>query len=151
MTVRRSLSFQRLVVQPKTSSSRRVVALDEATIKVLREHRTAQLEERMLAKGDYDGDFIFAGGAGGPLSPDSIGKWFQRIIRDAGLPKIRFHDLRHTWATLALEAGVPAKIVADRLGHSSIRITMDTYTHTTVAQHREAAELGASLITSRPR
>ena len=68
------------------------------------------------------------------------------MVRRSGLPRVRFHDLRHTWATLALEAGVPAKVVSERLGHTGIAITLDLYTHRVDELHWDAAEAVAGLF-----
>ena len=78
--------------------------------------------------------------------PDVLTKTFQRRAKAAGLPVIRLHDLRHSFATAALEAGVPLKVVSDRLGHASINITGDTYSHVRPEVDQEAANLVANLI-----
>jgi integrase len=72
--------------------------------------------------------------------------WFEQLIRDAGLPKIRLHDLRHSYATAALAAGIPAKVVSERLGHASVMITLDTYSHVLPSMQEDAASIVASLI-----
>jgi integrase len=133
--------------EPKTRRSRRVVALDQTTTAALREHRTRQLEERLAWGAAWvDTGFVFTREDGTPLHPESLSKMFQWRVRRAGLPRIRFHDLRHTHATLALQAGVHPKVVSERLGHSSIRITLDTYSHAIPAMQEEAAERIAALI-----
>ena len=83
---------------------------------------------------------------GSPLSPSNVSRRFRRMVRRSGLPRVRFHDLRHTWATLALEAGVPAKVVSERLGHTGIAITLDLYTHRVDELHWDAAEAVAGLF-----
>ena len=83
--------------------------------------------------------FVFANSVGGPLSPDTISHAFTKLIRKAELPHVRLHDLRHTHATLMLKQGVPAKVVSERLGHSSIVITMDTYSHVLPGMQEDAA------------
>jgi integrase len=107
-----------------------------------------QLEER-LAAGDVwsnDGDLVFTDELGGPVHPDRFSKSFDRIVRDAELPRIRLHDLRHSYATLALKAGVHPKVVSERLGHSTIAITLDLYSHVAQGLDADAAELVASRI-----
>jgi integrase len=97
----------------------------------LRRHRVVQLEERMKA-GDLwkDHDLVFTTGVGTPISrSDLITRSFKPLLRRAGLPDIRFHDLRHTCATLLLGKGVHVKLVQELLGHSTIAITLDTYSH----------------------
>ena len=92
--------------------------------------------------GNEDGTLIF---------PDSVTKAFQRLSREAGLPVIRLHDLRHTWATLALQAGVHPKVVSDRLGHATSSITLDLYSHVHPALDAEAATTVAALFSGQPR
>jgi integrase len=85
--------------------------------------------------------------SGEPPHPDFVSKRFDRLVRAAGVPRIRLHDLRHTAATLLLEAGVPLKVVTERLGHSSTRITSDLYQHASeTMQDDAAAKLGAVLL-----
>jgi integrase len=136
---------------PKTGKSRRRVSLDTVTFDALRAHRMRQLEER-LAAGDVwsnDGDLVFTDELGGPVQPDRFSKSFDRIVRDAELPRIRLHDLRHSYATLALKAGVHPKVVSERLGHSTIAITLDLYSHVAQGLDADAAELVASRIYGR--
>ena len=83
---------------------------------------------------------------GTPLHPDAFSDAFWRHAKAAKLPRIRFHDLRHTHATLALAAGVHPKVVSERLGHASITITLDTYSHAIPAMQETAATLVASLV-----
>ena len=83
---------------------------------------------------------------GSLIHPERFSRCFDARVRDAGLPKIRLHDLRHTYATLALQAGVHPKVVQERLGHSSISVTLDTYSHAIPAIESEAAERVATLI-----
>lgn len=135
---------------PKTDHSRRRIALDAATVRELRRHRREQVEER-LAVGDgyYDHGLVFADEDGTPLNPTSISRRFARQAHQAGLPDLSprpFHGLRHTYATLALEAGVPIEVVSKRLGHASIAITADLYQHVTKTVDRDAAEAVAGLI-----
>jgi integrase len=133
---------------PKTGKSRRRVSLDTVTFDALKAHRTRQLEER-LAAGDAwsnDGDLVFTDELGGPVHPDRFSRLFDRIARDAELPRIRLHDLRHSYATLALKAGVHPKVVSERLGHSTIAITLDLYSHVAQGLDADAAELIAARI-----
>lgn len=134
--------------EPKTDASRRVVALDPATVGALRGHRRRQLEERLaLGKGYRDGDLVFAQVTGETLHPDYVSKTFDRLVKAAGVPRIRLHDLRHTAATTMLEQGIPLKVVTERLGHSSTRITADLYQHASeTMQDDAAAKLGAAFL-----
>jgi integrase len=121
------------VSTPKAGSSR-VVDLDEATCELLRSLDRA---------GD---ELVFADGAGNALHPDAISKLFQRELHRSGLHRIRFHDLRHTHATLALRAGVPVKVISERLGHESPAFTLRQYAHVLPGMQAEAAELVARAI-----
>jgi integrase len=140
----------RLKPFPKTDHSRRRIALDASTTRELRGHRTRQLEERLAAGDKYhDHGLVFARADGQPILPTSLSRRFAMLARDAGLPDLSprpFHGLRHTYATLALEAGVPIEVVSKRLGHASIAITADLYQHVTKSVDRNAAEAVAELI-----
>jgi integrase len=83
----------------------------------------------MVGPGWVDSGLVFTWPDGRELHPERFTRWFQQHAHDAGLPKIRLHDVRHSYATAALAAGVPAKVVSERLGHANIAITMDTYSH----------------------
>ena len=135
------------VHQPKTRRGRRNVALDATSVEVLRSHRTAQLEERMrLGPAWLDSGYVFCGADGAPLHPDTITARFQTIIRDLDVPRIRLHDLRHTSATLALKAGVHPKVVSERLGHATVGITLDLYSHVLDGMQAEAAEQIGAVV-----
>jgi integrase len=133
---------------PKTATGRRNVALDATTVRVLREWRKHQLEER-LAWGPawQDTGRVFTREDGTDLSPNGVSQTFAALVRACeGLPGIRLHDLRHTHATLALQAGVHVKVVAERLGHSSVKVTLDIYSHAIPAMQEDAAAKVAQLI-----
>jgi integrase len=93
---------------------------------------------------------VFCREDGSPLSPNAFSQTFDRLVRAAGLPRIRLHDLRHTHATLALQAGIHPKVVSERLGHSTVSITLDIYSHAIPAMQESAAELVAALVLSAP-
>ena len=133
---------------PKTAKGRRSVALDERTVSVLKAHRKAALEDRLiLGLGTPDTEaLVFTAPDGAPVNPESFSDHFGRLVKAAGLPRIRFHDLRHTHATLALQAGVHPKVVSERLGHATVSITLDTYSHAIPAMQEEAAERVAALV-----
>lgn len=118
--------------EPKTAKSRRTIPLSAPLIRALAEHRRAQAEERLEAGPEYQTlDLVFATSAGGPLSVQNLSvRHFKPILRRAGLPDtIRLYDLRHSMATLLLAAGENPKVVSERLGHSSVVLTLDTYSH----------------------
>jgi integrase len=132
---------------PKSAAGARLVVLHPKTRDALRVHRTQQLEERMAAGPDWEaGSYVFTTEIGHYLYPDRVTKQFGKHVEEAGLPRIRLHDLRHTVATLALTAGVHAKIVQELLGHSSITVTLDTYSHVTPGIHEKAALAIGALI-----
>lgn len=143
LSIRYELHFS----EPKTRKSRRQVTLDAGTTTALREHRKRQIEEG-LARGSAHpaGDLVFTRVEGTPIHPQWFSTRFKRLAKRAGLPVIRFQDLRHTYATLALAAGVHPKVVSERLGHASVTITLDTYSHVVPTLQREAADVVAALI-----
>jgi integrase len=142
-----AVDHQVQIGSPKTVKGRRVVSLDARTVTVLRVHRQRQLEERLaIGAGWQDRDLLFTKVTGGPLHPERFSREFDRRVERYGLPRITLHGLRHTWATLALEAGVHPKVVSERLGHANIAITLDIYSHATPAMHTDAAETVAGLV-----
>ncbi len=142
-----SVSYKMQFSTPKTERSRRTVALDVATVKALRTHRTAQLEERLAWGEAYeDRGLVFTRENGAPIHPDTFAQWFPKHVNRAGVPSIRFHDVRHTHASLALQAGVPVKVVSERLGHASAGFTLDVYAHVMPGMQAEAAKTVAALF-----
>jgi integrase len=137
-----------VITQPKTQRSRRTVYLDEHTIKVLQDHRQRQRADKQSAGDSWDGlnDLVFRTEIGHWIHPDRFSRDFARLASASGLPPIRLHDLRHTHATLALKAGVHPKVVSERLGHATVGITLDLYSHVTPGIARDAAEAVAAKI-----
>jgi integrase len=154
-----SLSVQRALVlvgniptlsEPKTAAGRRAVPLSRQGVAALRAHRRAQAAERLALGKDYDDqDLVFAREDGSPPHPDRFLDAFHRIAEGAGLRRTRPHDLRHGWATRALEAGIPAKVVQELLGHSSAMVTLDIYSHVTASLKSNASQLVADLVTGK--
>lgn len=144
--VRQSLAYVRgqgLVFTPtKTHRSQRAIELSAPAVDALRRHRKAQAERRLILGPDWhDIGIVFPGPFGRPMHPAHFYRWhFQRLVKRAGVPSIRFHDLRHTCATLLLASGVNPKVVQERLGHATISVTMDTYSHVLPGLQRAAAE-----------
>jgi integrase len=129
---------------PKTDRGRRTIALDGETMAVLaRHHRDCKCLGKRPLRSD---DLVFLGKGGEAIHPDCFTHTFKRRVERAGVPPIRFHDLRHTHATMALRAGIHPKVVSERLGHSSVGITLDTYSHYVPSLHREAADAIAALL-----
>jgi integrase len=137
---------------PKTSAGRRSVALDPGTVAVLRAQRAVRDHDRHVigstGRDDVD-DLVFTRPDGRPYHPERVTRMFRSAVAATSLPVIRLHDLRHTWATLALQAGIPAKVVQDRLGHSTVAITLNVYSHVTAQLQIDAADAVAALIAGR--
>jgi len=152
VTIRRALvtiGYKTQFAETKTDRWRSV-QLDARTVEALREHATRQAGE-IEAAGEAYGDpehpqLVFCAEDGARLHPDRVSKLFAAHVKASALPRIRLHDLRHTHATLALAAGVHPKVVQERLGHASITLTLDTYTHASPAIDAAAAEQIAALI-----
>ncbi|MBM6897880.1 site-specific integrase [Pseudoflavonifractor capillosus] len=121
----------------KTKNAYRTLPLAEDTVSVLKEQR------RKVGNSPW----VFPSPNGGPISPDSVLHMLHRVLKRAGLPKVRFHDLRrHTFATLALQNGVDVKTVSGMLGHFSAGFTLDTYAHITSAAQRQAAQTMGNVL-----
>jgi integrase len=145
LAVRRTLSRGKgddwVLGQPKTQSGRRAIALPESCVSALRKHRAKQNSQRLrLGELWQDSGFVFTGQLGQTLHVNVLVTQFKRLIRQAGLPDLRFHDLRHTSATLLLAQGVHPKIVQERLGHGDISMTLNRYSHVTPDMQRAAAD-----------
>jgi integrase len=138
------------IVPSTKGGDARVIELDVGTAKLLKSWRRSQGEERLLlGPGYHDLELVFPRPDGEPFHPDVLTKTFDRrlrLARFAHLPVIRMHDLRHTWATLALEAGVDVAVVSKQLGHSSPVVTWNTYQHVRKGMQHNAAERVAATI-----
>ncbi len=135
-----------VVTTPKAKSQRQLL-LAPATVATLKGHRQRQRQERMaLGPAWTDSGYVFVDEAGVEFHPHRFTKMFGDAVTRAGVPKIRLHDTRHTMATLALEAGVHPKVVQEQLGHSSIAVTLDTYSHVPQAVRRDSADKIAGLF-----
>jgi integrase len=142
-----SVNYELMFGTPKTAKGRRLLALDDITVAALEAHRNRQLEERTAIGDAYiDHDLVFPKLDGSPTHPDYFSQCFDRTVAKLGLPRIRLHDLRHTYATLGLAAGVPSIVISQRLGHANVAFTLDIYTHPVPALHEAAAEQVAGLI-----
>jgi integrase len=138
---------------PKTKRSRRTIALSPSLVEELQAHRARQAAERLaLGMGRDPAGLVFTRIDGDPIWPDSVTKEFGRIVQRAKVQPITFHGLRHTHATDLLRAGVHPKITSERLGHSSIAITMDTYSHAVPGLQDDAAlRIDAALRATLPK
>ncbi len=129
------------LVEPKTRQSRRTIALPSIVIEALLHHRAVQSKERLFAgKRWHETGLVFTSTIGTPIEAGNLRRRFWKLLDKAELPRMRFHDLRHSCASLLLAQGVPARVVMETLGHSNISITMDTYTHVLPELQRQAAD-----------
>ncbi|MEH7418641.1 site-specific integrase [Neobacillus drentensis] len=132
--------------EPKSGKSRSITITPNLA-KELKKLYKPQLEYKLLLGQDYhDFDLVFAQKNGKPIQPTEMARNYRKFVEISGLPYIRFHDLRHTHATLMLQQGIHPKVVSERLGHSTIGITMDTYTHVLPNMQKEAAQQFEQLI-----
>ena len=144
VTIRRTLSYEGTtptLTEPKTAKSRRLVTIPAETVAALKSQKARQAEVRLaVGRGYRDEGFVFTGPAGAPLNPTTVSRSFVRLVEGLGLPRLTVHGLRHTWATVALGSGVPAKVASEVLGHSSIAITLDASSHTLPAMQEAATQ-----------
>ena len=137
--VQRAISRQngKVVEAPlKTKNAYRTLPLSADAIDVLIQQR----------RKTGNSEWVFPSPAGGPMSPDSVLHMLQRVLKRAGLPRIRFHDLRHTFATMALQNGVDVKTVSSMLGHYSAGFTLDIYAHVTTDAQLKAAQTMGNIL-----
>jgi integrase len=141
-----SVEYEASVADVKTSHSRRTIDLDPRTVAVLKAWRRQQLEQKMSTGRRGNEEFVFTRPDGGPIHPDLFSQSWQRLMRDSELRTIRLHDLRHTHATILLKAGVPVKVVSERLGHSSPAFTMTVYQHVLPGMQADAAAAFSAAV-----
>jgi integrase len=152
ITIQRSIKWRTggewYLSEPKTPRSRRAVPLTDAILKGLTEHRTRQLEERMKAGSAWQGnDFIFATPYGEPIKPHTLRYVYKQILRAAGLPEdFQMRITRHSCATALMSGNVNPKVVSERLGHSNVKITLDTYSAVAPGLQQEASERLEKLV-----
>lgn len=135
--------------EPKTSSSRRQIALPRMAVDALKTYRLEQMKRKLQLGPQYtDLDLVFDRGDGQPRHPDTLSSWLPEFLERIGLPRLTVHQLRHTHASLLLRLGVNPKIVQERLGHSSIDVTMDIYSHLMPGMQEQAASKLDAVIRS---
>ena len=141
-----SVQYEASVADVKTTNSRRTIDLDPRTVAVLKAWRRQQLEQKMSTGRRGNDEFVFTHPEGGPIHPDLFSQSWQRLMRGSELRRIRLHDLRHTHATILLKAGVPVKVVSERLGHSSPAFTMTVYQHVLPGMQADAAAAFSAAV-----
>ncbi|MFY0544943.1 site-specific integrase [Brevibacillus sp. H7] len=151
--VRQSLTFVKgiryQIIEPKTKNSVRKVAMPPSVIPEEKALKVQSVKDRMQSGELWEGGehfFVFSSYNGKPLYPSSVKTWWSRFIKRNALRYIRFHDLRHTSATLLINKGVHAKIIWERLGHANILTTMNIYGHALRSADQEAAKHFDSLF-----
>jgi integrase len=138
-SVQRQPQMGMVFVEPMTRTSRRKVQLPLGVVHMLKDHRALVAKQRLAASVEWqDNNLVFPALSGGPIDPARVNQALHMALHRAGLPPVRVHDLRHTAATLLLEAGTHPKVVQDLLGHSSIAMTLDLYSHVTPRIQQEA-------------
>ena len=136
-----------LVISTSKNHHARVINLDPGTVDQLRFHRMRQLEEQQERGVDHkDADLVFCKENGGPMHPQTYTQAFERLVAKTALPKIRLHDLRHTHATIAVQAGVPTKVICERLGHQSPVFTLKQDAHVIPGMQADAARAVAEIV-----
>jgi integrase len=142
-----SVNYKVIIGEPKTAKGRRSIALDPATVAALQAHKSLQQADKKACEGPYkDLDLVFPKIDGSPTNPDFFSQCFDRTVAKLTVPRIRLHDLRHTHATIGLAAGVPPKIMSERLGHATVTFTQDVYMHAIPGMQEDAARLTASMV-----
>ncbi len=127
--------------EPKTAAGKRMIVLGPDTIMYLKEHLKRQMVEREFKGAKWqDNNLIFPSSIGTPLDQSNLNRQYKQLLREANLPNIRFHDLRHTAESLMLKQGVSVKVVQERLGHSDAGLTLNVYSHVIPGMQKEAAQ-----------
>lgn len=138
-----------ILTEPKTDSSYRQITIDDELVAELKKQRKRQMEMRMLYGPDYeDWNLVCSNNDGRPLYGRMVAHHLDQVSKKAGLKKIRVHDLRHSHATMLLRMGVNPKIVSERLGHSSVKMTLDVYSHVTEDMQQKTADLIGKILKS---
>ncbi len=140
------LKFQ----EPKTKLSQRTISVSKEVVKELKAHKTVQQKQKLSAGAAYDRelDLVFCNELGKPLCPRGFTRHYERLLKTAGLKKITFHAIRHTFATLSLEEGTNPRTIQEALGHHKVAFTLDVYSRVTSKMKKEATDKIGALMTS---
>ncbi len=144
----REVTGEWILGEPKTAARHRVIPLAHDTLRLLQKHRR---EERQRFGKRQGKDPVFTQASGSRVDPNHLGRLFRRLVGESGVPRIRFHDLRHTAVSLMIRQGIPAKVVSDRLGHANVAFTLSVYTHLYEDQRRSAALSMDQLLAATPK
>jgi integrase len=145
------VNYELRLTDVKTANGRRTIDVNDDIVRALQASRRKQAEERLLLGAGYDDQgLVFARPDGTPTHPQVISRTFDRIVARTSLPRIRFHDVRHTHASLLLKAGVPVKVVSERLGHATPGFTLDVYGWVLPGMQAEAAAVFSRLMMAGP-
>ncbi len=146
--IRTVANYQVVTATPKTDKGSRTISLDPATVAALRANRVMQKAERLALGPSYDNTshLVFTLEDGSAIHPERFSRWFAQCCARSGLPRVRLHDVRHAYVTALLAAGVPLKVVSQRVGHASPLVTMSIYQHVLPSDDATAAVVGARVI-----
>jgi integrase len=150
-TVDRFTGYGYVEGEPKSAAGVRSIRLPAFLMEMLKQHRVQQVAQKSQAKTWQERDLVFPNSRGGYLHPNHLGEAFRELLEEAGLPSIRFHDLRHSAATILLSMGVNIKVIQEMLGHSDISITLRVYGHLLPSMQQEAVDRWDSVFQERKR
>jgi integrase len=150
-TVDRFTGYGYVEGEPKSAAGVRSIRLPAFLVEMLKQHRVQQVAQKSQAKTWQERDLVFPNSRGGYLHPNHLGEAFRELLEEAGLPSIRFHDLRHSAATILLSMGVNIKVIQEMLGHSDISITLRVYGHLLPSMQQEAVDRWDSVFQERKR
>lgn len=146
-----AVNYELRLSDVKTAHGRRTIDVNNDVVRALTIWRRVQAEERLLLGADYaDLDLVFARPDGSPTHPEVISRTFERLVARSDIARIRFHDVRHTHASLLLKAGVPIKVVSERLGHATASFTLDVYGWVLPGMQADAAAVFSRLMAAPP-
>lgn len=133
-----SRNGKKILPGAKSKNSIRTIPIPSVTVEELKKQKAMLEKEKEALDPNYqDNDLVVPSEVGTPINPSNLRRAFERLIKEANVPRIRFHDLRHTHATLLLANGINPKVISERLGHSNVKITLETYSHVLPSMQEE--------------